>query len=156
LTHIFFSICCNFFTAIAMHASILDFLLLVKKGQVVVFTPKLTKFVQTDRQRERKRCFDFGLLTDDQSSPDWNLCLSWGLGIVVNFKLTNLLLLAYCRYCYMYIWRKFRVSNIHNPSLSILDIKNPWKKSMGQALEMNWGLGEPPKHIPQVHGWVTN
>jgi hypothetical protein len=36
-----------------MHASILDFLLLVKKGQVVVFTPKLTKFVQTDRQRER-------------------------------------------------------------------------------------------------------
>jgi hypothetical protein len=115
-----------------------------------------THQICADRQTERKRCFDFGLLTDDQSSPDWNLCLSWGLGIVVNFKLTNLLLLAYCRYCYMYIWRKFRVSNIHNPSLSILDIKNPWKKSMGQALEMNWGLGEPPKHIPQVHGWVTN
>jgi hypothetical protein len=86
--------------------------------------------------------------TDDPSSPDRNLCLSRGLGIVVNFKLTNLLLLAYCRYCYMYIWRKFRVSNIHNPSLSLLDIKNPWQKSMGQALEMNWGLGEPPKHIP--------
>jgi hypothetical protein len=107
---------------------------------------------QTDRQTERKRCFDFGLLTDDQSSPHWNLCLSWGLGIVVNFKLTNILLLAYCRYCYMYIWRKFRVSNIHNPSLSLLDIKHPWQKSMGQALEMNWGLGKPPKHIPEVHG----